>query len=164
MRQLSDGPQDSAGLPRLQPGYYLEDAELVSIGEDGAVQVRLQASEAVQRLADGAVELQTVSVRYDPADNVPWHLQATVGRMPADGKIIELLGNVVATTRNGTRVPTVIRTDYLEIDPDTGVAFTDRQVDIEYGDSWVKARGMRVFLREDRFQLLANVNGIFTPD
>lgn len=159
--RLSEISPLPAGPPRLGTGYYLDDAELVSTGEDGRVLFRVWSKRATQRLADGAVELDEVRIEYEPGAEVPWDLRATAGRMPPDGKMLQLLGEVVAIA--GEAPPTTIRTDYLELDPDSFVAYTDREVTIEHSDSRVQATGMRVFLKEDRLQLLSKVNGTFIP-
>ena len=73
--------------------------------------------------------------------------------------MIELSGNVVAATREADSPAATIRTDYLEFDPGTNVAATDRKVVIEYAGSTVHATGLRAMLRQDRLELLSNVTG-----
>lgn len=149
--------------PRLGVGYYVSDARLTGTADDGSVLYRMTAASVIQAPADGSVNLQQVSVDYDPATEMPWDLSADSGRIPAGGKMIELTGNVVAATRNAENdansPAATIRTDYLEFDPATDIAATDRNVVIEYAGSTVHATGMRALLREDRLELLGNVTG-----
>ena len=104
-----------------------------------------------------------MALRYEPRAGVPWDLRAQTGRMPPDGDILQLTGEVVAVTREKSGAEATIRTDYLEIDPQTFVAHTDRAVTIDLAGDRVFATGMRVFLKEDRLQLIADVTGTFTP-
>lgn len=83
--------------------------------------------------------------------------------MPPGGDILRLSGGVVAVTRENSGSEARILTDYLEIDPRTFVAYTDRKVTIELSGDTILATGMRVFLKEDRLQLIADVTGKFTP-
>lgn len=161
-RSGPEEPADEQG-PRLGIGYFMTDARLVGTGEDGRALYRVSAANASQNLADGAVEMEEVRMIYDPLADIPWDVRADAGRMPPDGNIIELEGNVVATTREGDRAPTTIRTDYLEMDPETFVAQTSRKVTVEYEGRNVYATGMRLYLRDDRLQLISNVNGKFVP-
>lgn len=159
------GPEEAAEErgPRLGIGYFMTEARLVGTGEDGRALYRVSAATASQSLADGAVKMEDVRMIYDPLTDIPWDVRADTGRMPPDGKIIELEGNVVAMTREGEGSPTTIRTDYLEMDPETFVAETSRKVTVEYQGHEVYATGMRLYLREERLQLISNVNGKFVP-
>ncbi|MCC7329345.1 MAG: LPS export ABC transporter periplasmic protein LptC [Gammaproteobacteria bacterium] len=150
-------PAVSAAAPGI--GYYLTDARLTGTGDDGHVLYRLSAHEVTQQPDDGNVNLADVTVDYDPAHEIPWRLTASRGRVIDDGKMIALSGNVVAATREARGPAAIIRTDYLEFDPGTDVASTDRKVVIEYAGSTVHAVGLRALLREDRLQLLADVSG-----
>ena len=57
----------------------------------------------------------------------------------------------------------VIRTDYLELDTETYIANTSHKVAIDYSSNKVFATGMRAYFKEDRLQLISNVNGNFFP-
>ncbi len=152
-------PQTPVAAPQLGIGYYLTDAILSGTGDDGRILYRISAKTVVQAPGDGSVNMQAVSVNYDPATQVPWSLRADTGKMRLGGKIMELSGNVVAATRDASNPATTISTDYLEFDPDTDTATTTSTVVIEYGDSIVQGTGLRATLREDRMELLANVRG-----
>ena len=104
-----------------------------------------------------------MALEYEPRAAVPWDLRADKGRMPPEGDILRLSGEVVAVTRADSGADARILTDYLEIDPRTFVAYTDRAVTIELAGDRIFATGMRVFLKEDRLQLIADVTGKFTP-
>lgn len=159
------GPEEQTDQqgPSLGIGYFMTDARLVGTGQDGRALYRVSAANASQNLADGAVEMEDVRMIYDPLTDIPWDVRADAGRMPPDGNIIELEGNVVATTQEGDRAPTTIRTDYLEMDPETFVAQTSRKVTVEHEDRKVYATGMRLYLKDDRLLLISNVNGKFVP-
>jgi lipopolysaccharide export system protein LptC len=149
----------AATTPRLGVGYYVNDATLTGTDDAGRILYRLSAATVVQTPADGSISLQSVAMNYDPAGQAPWTLHADTGRIPPGGKMIELSGNVVAATREADSPAATIRTDYLELDPDTEVATTDREVVIDYAGSTVHATGLRAMLRQDRLQLLSDVTG-----
>ena len=161
--QLEEEDEERNLRGRLGAGYYLKDAELVGTGSNGEVLYRIQTRELKENAEDGAVDLTEVSLQYSPAAAVPWDLRADTGSMPPDSDILQLTGEVVAVTQENSGEPATIRTDYLEIDPQTFVAYTDRPVAIELSGGRILATGMRVFLKEDRLQLIADVTGTFTP-
>ena len=102
-------------------------------------------------------------VSYDPLTEVPWDLRADTGYILPDRNIIQLAGDVVASTRGDTQAPVRINTDYLELDTETYIANTDREVTIDYSNNKVFATGLRAYLKEERLQLVSNVNGKFIP-
>jgi LPS export ABC transporter protein LptC len=161
--QLQEPEEQSSTFQRLSSGYYLREAELVGTGADGEVLYRIQTQELKQNPDNGGTDLLGVALQYSPAAEVPWDLRADTGSMPPDSDILQLSGDVVAVTQETSGQPATIRTDYLEIDPQTFVAFTDRPVSIELPGGEVFATGMRVFLKEDRLQLIDDVTGTFTP-
>lgn len=162
-----------AASPRLGLGYYVRDARLAGSGPDGQILYRVSTSGAEQRLADGTITMENVAVDYEPAARVPWQLRATRGRIPPDRTIIQLTGDVVATASAAavpdaprdrrSAAPLLIRTDYLELDPDAYIARTESLVAVERDRDTLRARGMRVYLNEDRLQFNADVEGRFLP-
>lgn len=159
LRNLDTEEEPAEATPSLGVGYYVNDATLTGTGDDGHVLYRLYSAHVVQQPADGTVTLEGVTVNYDPARDIPWRLTADTGQVLADGKMIALSGNVVATTREADGPSATVRTDYLEFDPGTDIASTDRKVVIDYAGSTVHAVGLRALLREDRLQLRADVAG-----
>lgn len=166
---------DPPSNPQLGLGYYVKDARLTGTGDDGQVLYRVTTKAAEQTLADGTITMREVEVDYAPAAQVPWKLKADRGQIPPDRNIIELAGDVVATTEvaavesvatpnSRTRTaPLLIRTDYLELDPEAYIARTDRMVAVERSRDTLLARGMRVYLKQDRLQFQSEVRGRFLP-
>ena len=113
-------------------------------------------------------------MNYEPPPRFR-QLRADRGQIPPDRNIIELAGDVVATTEvaaarpaappNGrtSTAPLLIRTDYLELDPEAYIARTERMVAVERSRDTLLARGMRVYLKQDRLQFQSEVRGRFLP-
>lgn len=175
-------------LPRVGLGYYAKNAKLVSTGPDGQILYVVTTAAAEQVLTDGAISLRDVAVSYTPKTQVLWKLRAARGRIPPNRNIIELMGKVVATTEGALSRPpnalnqtagppsppdastaahasagVLIRTDYLEFEPDAYLAQTQHRVRVERARDTLLARGMRVYLKEDRVQFQADVQGRFLP-
>lgn len=169
-RTVETGTTDG---PRLGLGYYVRDAQLAGSGPDGRILYRVSALAAEQVLADGTITLRDVAVDYEPAAQVPWRLRAERGQIPPDRNIIELSGEVTAMTDaspgtagsegRSSAAPLLIRTDYLELDPEAYIARTERMVAVERDRDTLQARGMRVYLKQDRIQFSSEVRGRFLP-
>jgi lipopolysaccharide export system protein LptC len=140
-------------------GYYATNARLTGTDDQGHFLYSIAAKSVIQDPADGDVDLHDVTVNYDPAVKVPWTLNADTGRVLPNGRMIELAGHVVAESRETEGPRATIRTDFMQFDPATNVASTDRKVVIDYGGSSVHATGMRASLAEDRLELVQGVTG-----
>jgi LPS export ABC transporter protein LptC len=164
---------EAPAAPRLGLGYYVHEARLTGSGPDGRILYRVTAASAEQLLADGTITMQDVAVDYEPAAQVPWKLRADRGQIPPDRNIIELAGDVTAMTAvspdatggggRSSAAPLLIRTDYLELDPEAYIARTERMVAVERDRDTLRARGMRVYLKQDRLQFNSEVRGRFLP-
>lgn len=153
---------------RTEQGYYVKEGRLTGTGADGRILYSITTRVARQNLADGTIAMQEVAVNYMPAAGIPWDMHATRGQIPQDSNIIQLSGDVLvtstaATAANRRQAPLTIRTDYLELDPDTYIATTDRHVAIQRSRDTLYGRGMRVYLKQDRLQLESEVRGNFLP-
>jgi lipopolysaccharide export system protein LptC len=155
------GDNDESDTMRLGMGYYVKDAELMGTGEDGQTLYRVSTRMAEQSLEDSSINFKQINMTYSPLKEIPWDLTANTGRIPPDEDIIQLTGDVVAASRVADEPQTIIRTDYLEIDPDTYIAQTEHPVTIEHAGNIVFATGLRAYFKEDRLQLISNVNGKF---
>ena len=156
--------EEAPPLPAAQPGvgYYVRDARLTGTDENGEPTYDLTATMARQTRADGVIALENVRVSYKPDTAGAWNLRARTGRMPADATIIRLTGDVVGTSGNSGGPTTTIRTDYLEYEPATYAARTDREVTVDYAGGTVRGRGMRANFRDGTVELLSRVNGRYT--
>ena len=162
MRSQEEEPERNL-IPRLGIGYYMANAQMVGTGDTGQVIYRMNARLAKQNPDEGGVLMEEVFFEYDPITEAPWELRADSGRIPPDGTMILLEGNVVAITREGDGATTTVRTEYLELDPEAFVADTRQKVSIEQEGGTVHGTGMRAWFKEDRLRLNSNVNGKFLP-
>ena len=149
--------------PELSLAYYLDQAELIGTGPDGKILYQVWTKRAAQTVGDESVNMEDVRMVYGPPDGLPWKLAANNGSIPGDASIIELSGNVVATSGRTREDTTTIRTDSMSIDPDTRQATTHEKVVIEYNGRELNATGMQADFEANRLELLSNVNGKFAP-
>ncbi len=162
---LRSGGEDPEPKPKpeLGVGYYMNQAELVRTGENGRILYRVQTNKATQKAENEIVELNVVLVSYEPEAEVPWDLRANKGHILPGRNIIQLTGNVVATSREDVQTQIRIHTEFLELNTETHIANTDRDVDVDYTNNKIFATGLRANLKEEWLQLISDVNGHFIP-
>lgn len=144
-------------------GFYLKSPRILGTDNDGTLLYKIEAQYAKQ-LANKDIELQGVSLRYSAKTNVPWMIKANVATISQDQKILNLQGDVVATSNEGfSGQVTEIRTVQLEIEPDSYKAETNNRVYLRIGPRRLTGIGMLALLRENRLELKSNVSGQFVP-
>ncbi|HNP63480.1 MAG TPA: LPS export ABC transporter periplasmic protein LptC [Woeseiaceae bacterium] len=146
-------------------GYYLKNARILGTGKDGSLLYEIEAERAEQQ-EDKRIEFSNVQIRYSPASDVPWIVNADNASLSSDNPMITLRGHVKITNSDASGDgdgDTEIRTQYLELNPERYIAETDRRVQIRFGSRSVTATGMLASLEDDRIQLKANVRGKIAP-
>lgn len=145
-------------------GYYLTEARLTELGENGKPRVVVRAQSIEQQLSDQSVRLAQLELDYNTARQGEWHVTADKGRMPSDRSTLLLTGNVrVAGSAERSEGKALIRTDELSYDTRTNVVQTNAPVIVEFGPHQLRGRGMRVGLNQGTLRLESNVNGQFNP-
>ena len=157
-RQRSQPPP----RPVADSGYYLRDATIEGIGEDGKRIYTLRADRIVQDPGLDSVVLEAVDLEYALADSEPWRLTADDGAIPSSGTRIELRGNVTMQEQL-MRDGTTIRTPSLDIDLRAHLASTRETVDVERGNYRMSATGMEADLKAETLTLQSEVHGKFLP-
>jgi LPS export ABC transporter protein LptC len=147
----------------LSLAYYLNQAELTGTGPDGKMLFQVWTRRAAQSVGDSSIQMDEVRMVYGPPTALPWEINANTGRIPADASVIELTGDVVATSATEGKNPTVIRTQRLDVNPATRQANTTRKVTLEFDGRTVNATGMHANFETNELKLLSNVNGKFLP-
>jgi LPS export ABC transporter protein LptC len=144
-------------------GYYLKNARILGTGEDGALLYEIEAQDAEQR-EDKRIEFSNVRIRYSPARQVPWVVNADEATLHSGDPLITLRGHVqIINSGKDDEGDTEIRTQILQLNPELFIAETDARVQIRFGARSVTATGMLASLDDDKIELKANVRGKIAP-
>ena len=162
-RNLGETPIVETSGHATPTGYYLRSARILGTGVDGRLLYEIEADYAEQR--DGEdITFQNVRIRYLDGADVPWVLNADIATISQNPERVILKGHVRVVSRQGfDGKDTEIRTQYLELEPDTYRAETDSRVQIRIGPRSLTATGMLALLQENRLVLKSNVSGKFVP-
>lgn len=156
--------EDKPKRPELSLAYYLDNAELTGTGPDGNILFQVTTKRAAQARDEDRIRLREVRMVYGPPTALPWELEADRGYIPTDASVIELHGNVVAVSVETGRQPMILRTERLDIEPDTRNAMTTEDVTLEFEGRQIDATGMQANFETNSLKLLSNVNGRFLPE
>ncbi len=144
-------------------GYYLKSARILGTDTDGSLLYEIEAAHAEQKAKD-RIEFTDVRIRYSPDADVPWIVHADEATLREGSPRIALRGHVRAVGAGGDEdQDTEIRTQYLELDPESFVAETDERVQIRIGARSLTATGMLASLNDNKVELKSNVRGKIAP-
>lgn len=154
---------DAPPYDELRRGYYLKSAKILGTGSDGKLLYEIEAS-LVEQQDDQHISLTEVRIVYTPQSDVSWTIDADSATISHVSQLMQLRGHVRAVSSAGfSGSETEIRTQYLELDPESFIAKTDQRVQIRIGARSLTATGMLASLKENRLELKSNVSGKFVP-
>lgn len=160
---LREPVMEAAPVTAPGTGYYLKSARVLGTGSNGGLLYDIEAEYAEQR-PNQEIEFLNVHINYAPSAGVPWTLNADSALIGRDRERVILSGHVRAVSSEGfSGEVTEIRTSWLELDPVSYRAETDRRVQIRVGSRSLTATGMLASLRENQMLLKSNVSGTFFP-
>jgi lipopolysaccharide export system protein LptC len=164
MLQNNDPEQEeNYSPPSLGLAYFIKGAEMSGTGKDGKILYRLRADRAEQSTDNDHIDLTNIALSYEPSADVPWDVFADKGKIPPDGKLVELSGNVLILSKDPGKSETSIRTTQINLFPDEKLARTNKKVGIMRDGQKVNGTGMEAHLDTSEVKILSNVNGKFVP-
>jgi len=161
--QSEDPEDDNRRRGELDIAFFIKQAELQGTDDTGAIIYRVNADHAQQNPDRDDISMDTVALSYDPVAETPWDLFSDTGRIPADGKIVVLEGNVVALSNDPQEPQIKITTSLINVVPGEKRAYTNRKVVIERDGRIINGIGMEADLETNQIKLLSNVNGKYAP-
>ena len=95
--------------------------------------------------------MDQVDLLYYSDDLNSWKITSDKGEMFDGSNIIVLSGNVVIRN-NSTSRPSIIQTEYLEINPNRMTIATNKQVKITLNNNTIEAFGINATLEENQIK------------
>ena len=102
-------------------------------------------------ISNNEVILEQVSLLYYSNDLNSWEISSDKGAMYDNSNILVLSGNVVIRN-NSTLRPSIIETDYLEINPNKMTIATNKQVKISLNNNTIEAFGINAILEDNQIK------------
>ena len=150
---------------RAAPSLLVRNVRIVEYDDQGVQTSTLHATKVEQFAGkDTTFVEQPVFHSHQTQTSSPLHVRADRGRILPGGDTIELEDKVVITQPDpestGERQLT---TDFVTLDTEQALAWTDNQVHLVSATDKVTAEGMRFFYRQNRLQLSGQVQAVHAP-
>lgn len=166
---LQYSPEDLA--PETQviatafPDTYTEGVVNHTYDQDGNLRYRLFAKGIVHQTS-GQAGTQITSPEitfYRDVQSQPWYLSAEHGTRRDGTGIIALQENILISNQHTEFGRIEITTDSLEINTREESVRTDKPVTMRTATSYTTATGMNIQFKQEKFELLSKVRGIYEP-
>ena len=161
---IAHPPARGPGASRHDPDYIVENLSAVRMGETGTASYTLSAAKMMHYPDDDTTLMTTPEfVSYGSA-RAPVKITAAQAVVSANGAHVYFQDNVRLTRgAYGESSELVVRTAFLHVVPDDGIALTDRQVTITDAATTVTAVGLELDNETRVIKLLSNVRGTYDP-
>lgn len=142
------------------PDAMAENFEIRRLDDQGKLKYRLTAPYIVHFSDDDSSEVKTPRLIAYRQDAPPLTLTADQAKITTRGEMIYLNENVKILREATAQSPALLAsTSLLTVEPDAGLAYTDKAIEITQGASWIKGIGARIDSNASTFELQSRVRG-----
>ncbi len=138
--------------------YVLRDFELTALDKSGKESFTLRAPLLRETPGASTMELTTPLFLLPGEQGDYWEVRSKTGWVSEDRDEIRLRGNVHAQSPKNDPQPVDMKTQQLNVFPDTNRATSPAVVTITQPGSILRGRGLEADLAEKRYKLLSQVH------
>ena len=157
----SNDNQEKLNPTRVE--YIVKDAKVYGTDTEGKFLYKIVAKKAQASNTDRQIYLDQVFLDYNDDKDVDWRIRSDKGQLLSNSNVLALSGNVTVQNLSNKNNMTTIRTDYLEINPNTYTIATNRDVLIELDNNKIEAKGLTAQLKDNRLNFNSNINAKIQP-
>lgn len=146
-----------------RPSYQLHDFEIIALDAEGKESFVLRAPQLTQDPNDKTMTISTPLFLLPDKQGQHWNVRSKTAWVSADNKEVRLRDQVTADSPVGAERLTTLRTEQLNVFPDTNQATSSVLVTVATPGSTMQGTGMRADMKTKRVQLLSKVSSTYDP-
>jgi len=135
--------------------YSLKNAEFFGSDTEGKLTYKIFSKKAKTESGDDQIILEHVNLEYYSDELNNWEISSEKGAMYDDANLLVLKGNVLIKN-NSTLRPSLIETEYIEINPSKMTVATNKKVKITLNNNTIEAIGFNATLEENQIKFRTN--------
>ena len=135
--------------------YSLKNAEFFGSDKEGKLIYKVFSKKAKTESGDDQIILEHVNLEYYSDELNNWEISSEKGEMYDDANLLVLTGNVLIKN-NSTLRPSLIETEYIEINPSKMTIATNKKVKITLNNNTIEAVGFNAMLEENQIKFRTN--------
>lgn len=153
--------------PAVRPDYVLEDFQLIALDDNGKESFTLRAPRLERDPHAETMDIATPLFLIPPREGASgdaWEVRSKTAWVSAGGSELRLRGDVVGTSEGRNGAPTTVRTDELNVFPETKRAASKSKVVITRPGSILSGRGLQLDLATKRYSFKSEVRHRYVPN
>ena len=131
--------------------YSIKNAEFLGSDQMGGLSYKVFSKKASTESGDDQIILEQVELKYYANNLNDWRISSEKGEMYDDQNLLVLRGDVVIKN-NSTLRPSIIETEYMEINPKKMTIATNKKVKITINNNTIEAYGFNATLEENQIK------------
>ena len=135
--------------------YSIKNAEFFGSDQMGSLSYKVFSKKAKTESGDDQIILEQVELKYYADELNDWRITSDKGEMYDDESLLVLRGKVVIEN-NSTLKPSIIETEYIEINPNKMTIATNKKVKITINNNMIEAYGFNATLEENQIKFRTN--------
>ena len=135
--------------------YSIKNAEFFGSDPIGSLSYKVFSKKAKTESGDNQIMLEQVELKYYVNDLNDWRISSDKGEMYDDASLLVLKGNVLIENNSSLR-PSIIETEYMEINPNKMTIATNKKVKITINNNTIEAYGFNAMLEENQIKFRTN--------
>ena len=135
--------------------YSLKNAEFFGSDQMGSLSYKVFSKKAKTESGDNQIMLEQVELKYYVNDLNDWRISSDKGEMYDDASLLILKGNVLIENNSSLR-PSIIETEYMEINPNKMTIATNKKVKITINNNTIEAYGFNAMLEKNQIKFRTN--------
>ena len=148
--------EDVADIENSNREFVLKNAEIFGSDKEGNYSYKIFTKKAKTKDLKQTIFLEQLLIKYISEPTIDWQIQSDSGQIISQTNVLALSGNVVIENKSKNN-PSIIVTNYLEINPNTLTIATNRDVLITINNNKIQAKGFNAQLRENKLNFSSNI-------
>ena len=136
--------------------FILKNAEIFASNNEGNFSYSIFSKKAKTNDLKKLIYLEQLEIKYIAEPTIDWVIKSATGQIISKSNVLVLSGKVLIEKKSIDN-PSIISTNYLEINPNTLTIATNRDVFITINNNTIQAQGLNAQLRENKLNFSSSM-------
>ena len=136
--------------------FILKNAEIFGSNNEGNFTYSIFSKKAKTNDLKKLIYLEQLEIKYIAEPTIDWVIKSDNGQIISKSNVLVLSGNVLIENKSIDN-PSIISTNYLEINPNTLTIATNRDVVITINNNTIQAQGLNAQLRDNKLNFSSSM-------
>ena len=136
--------------------FILKNAEIFGSNNEGNFSYSIFSKKAKTNDLKKLIYLEQLEIKYIAEPTIDWVIKSDSGQIISKSNVLVLSGNVLIVNKSIDN-PSIISTNYLEINPNTLTIATNRDVFITINNNTIQAQGLNAQLRDNKLNFSSSM-------